>query len=74
MIATICYIVQEAIVINSSSIIHLDRNAAARQSTTDIGSTDLASERGAVCGDFCGAPSCEDFEPSFHRLVAVTAV
>lgn len=45
MIATICYIVQEAIVINSSSIIHLDRNAAARQSTTDIGSTDLASER-----------------------------
>ena len=50
MIATICYIVQEAIVINSSSIIHLDRNAAARQSTTDIGSTDLASERGAVCG------------------------
>ena len=47
MIATICYIVQEAIVINSSSIIHLDRNAAARQSTTDIGSTDLASERGA---------------------------
>lgn len=70
MIATICYIVQEAIVINSSSIIHLDRNAAARQSTTDIGSTDLASERGAVCG----APSCEDCEPSFHRLVAVTAV
>ena len=73
MIATICYIVQEAIVINSSSIIHLDRNAAARQSTTDIGSTDLASERGAASAELL-PPSCENCEPSFHRLVAVTAV